>query len=133
MTAITNIKTVPSTIRYSKRKAAVFVLCVIAAGTFWYVAGNETSTGGGYISQKCPDDYATPEEQTAAMDSWTNTFYDSHPGATLLEWVAARKQFWVENDCEEALQRYADAKAGKADPATIELIKDVIWESLANT
>ena len=78
--------------------------------------------------QKCPDDYGTDDagsaEYLADFDKWTNNFYDNHPGATLSDWSAARYQFWVDNNCSAALQRYEEFKAGKADPATLKTIED---------
>jgi len=66
------------------------------------------------VRQKCPDDYgiddAGSKEYLADFDKWTNNFYNTHPGATLLELSEARYQFWVDNNCTAALQRYKDAK-----------------------
>ncbi|MFA6076563.1 MAG: hypothetical protein WC735_00635 [Candidatus Paceibacterota bacterium] len=79
---------------------------------------------------KCPDDYATSEEQLTAMNSWTNNFYDTHPGATLSDWSKARYQFWIDNKCIKAIERYNEAKSGNADSETIKLIKDTIQETV---
>lgn len=54
---------------------------------------------------------------------WTNEFYDLHPGATLSDWSGARYQFWVENNCTAALQRYEEVRAGKMDSVITEQIK----------
>ncbi len=66
---------------------------------------------------RCPDDYATDDagsaEYLASMDKWTNDFYDAHPEASLSDWANARKQFWVNNNCTPALQRYEQAKNNK--------------------
>ena len=63
----------------------------------------------------CPDAYADTDagfnEKMADMNKWTNQFYDNHPGATLGDWNNARKQFWIDNHCVEALKRYEEAKA----------------------
>ena len=37
-------------------------------------------------------------------------FFDAHPDATLLDWSMARYQFWVDNNCTAALQRYEEVK-----------------------
>jgi len=80
------------------------------------------------IYQKCPDDYATDDagsaEYIAATNKWTNDFYDAHTGASLSDWSVARYQFWVENNCFAALERYKIAKEGKADSATMQRILD---------
>jgi hypothetical protein len=77
----------------------------------------------------CPDDYATTDQATVAMNAWTNSYYDSHPGASLGDWARARHQFYVDNHCTAALQRYDEAKAGKADPATMESINSALEEA----
>lgn len=75
---------------------------------------------------KCPDDFpqgdAGEAAQAASMEKWTNDFFDSHPGANLSDWSAARHQFWVDNNCTEALKRYQAALDGTADSATTERI-----------
>ena len=75
---------------------------------------------------KCPDDYATEKEQMTAMNNWTNEYYDNHPGATLSDWSIARYKFWVDNKCEKAIERYNEAKNGKADLKTMNFIKETI-------
>jgi hypothetical protein len=75
---------------------------------------------------KCPDDYTTSEEQMTAMNDWTNNFYDTNPSATLSDWSKARYQFWVDNKCTKAIERYNEAKSGKADPETMNFIKETI-------
>ncbi|MCX6717763.1 MAG: hypothetical protein NTU76_03775 [Candidatus Taylorbacteria bacterium] len=84
--------------------------------------------------QKCPDEYGTTTAETTQyqidFDKWTNNFYDSHHGATLSDWSKARYQFWIENGCTEAIQRYNEAKDGKADPVIMNEIKDNIQESI---
>lgn len=67
-----------------------------------------------YADSKCPDDYADTDEGSAKYiadtNQWTNNFYDAHPAATLADWSAARYQFWVDNNCRTALERYDEAK-----------------------
>ena len=77
---------------------------------------------------KCPDDYATTEEQMAALNEWTNNYYDNHPGASLADWSGARLQYWKDNGCTKAIERYNEAKSGKADPETMNFIKETITE-----
>lgn len=64
---------------------------------------------------KCPDDYPDTDaglnEKMADMNKWTNDFYDNHPGATLGDWNKARYQYWVDNKCTKAIERYNEAKA----------------------
>ncbi len=89
---------------------------------------------------KCSDEYADTDagsaEYLADFDKWTNNFYDTHPGAGLADWSKARYQFWEDNNCTESIEKYNEAKAGKADPATMRLInngiKDAIDDNVSN-
>lgn len=82
----------------------------------------------------CPDDFpqgdAGEAAQMAAIDKWTNDFYDANPGASLTAWSAARYQFWVDNNCTAALKRYSEYQAGNADPATMQRVHDGIQEAI---
>jgi len=64
---------------------------------------------------KCPDDYLDTDagfnKKMADMNKWTNDFYDNHPEATLGDWNKARFQYWIDNNCVKALERYNEAKA----------------------
>ena len=79
---------------------------------------------------KCPDDFpqgdAGEATQAVSMEKWTNDFFDSHPGATLSDWSTARHQFWIDNNCTEALKRFQSVLDGTADPSTIERIDEAI-------
>jgi hypothetical protein len=87
------------------------IILYIAIGTtFIFYRGSTTKSA----TPRCPDDYANDDagsaEHLASMDKWTNDFYDAHPGATLSDWSAARYQFWVDNNCSKAIERYRKAK-----------------------
>ena len=105
----------------------IIILCAV---TYLFTKSNPKQL---QIHQKCPDEYADDAtgtaEYLAAMDKWTNDFYDTHPGATISDWATARYQFWVDNNCAAAIQRYEDAKTGKADPAAMERISTGIAEA----
>lgn len=62
----------------------------------------------GPYHQKCPDEYKTSEESTAAVIQWTNNFYDTHPDASISDWTTARQDFYIQNNCKEAIQRSKD-------------------------
>lgn len=83
---------------------------------------------------KCPDEYGTDDvgsaEYLASVDTWTNNFYDLHPDATLSDWSVARHQFYIDNDCTEALKRYQEATDGKTDPEAMKQIEMGIRESI---
>lgn len=114
----------------------ICIICVVVVlGTAFY-AYQKLNSKQISVLQKCPDDYGTNDagsaEYLADFDKWTNDFYDKHPGATLSEWSDARYQFWVDNKCTAALQRYKDAKDGKADPAVLEQIENTIRGAIDN-
>lgn len=100
----------------------IFVTFSIILYTFYGPAPN--------TSLRCPDDYPDTDteqaEKIADMDKWTNNFYDKHPNATLSDWSKTRYQYWIDNDCKEALERYKEAKDGNADPTKMNLIKETI-------
>src|ERR1043166_7686638 len=87
-------------------------------------------------SPKCPDDFGTDDAGSAAYlastDKFTNDFFDQNPDASLTDWANARHQFWVDNHCVAALERYEQAKAGNADPKTMEAVNKVIEETLSS-
>ncbi len=89
------------------------------------------------IHQKCPDEYSTDAAGTAesntAFYKWTNDFYDNYPQATVADWSKARVQFWVDNDCKAALQRYKEAKDGTVDTAKMNAIKIMVSEMVVNS
>ncbi|HEY4500877.1 MAG TPA: hypothetical protein VJI70_01235 [Candidatus Paceibacterota bacterium] len=76
--------------------------------------------------QKCPDDYATHEEQLAALKEWTSYFYDKYPNASAGDWADARRDFFQQNDCKEALQRAEDYNSGNIDPTIKKIIDDAV-------
>lgn len=111
------------------KKKVLFILIVVIFITFsiilYFLYGPAPNT-----LSKCPDDYSDTDtglaEKTADMDKWTNNFYNTHPNATLSDWNKARYQFWVDNNCKEALERYKQAKDGNADLIKMNLIKETI-------
>ncbi len=78
----------------------------------------------------CPDDFATSEESTAAMNAWTNSYFDTHLDASMGDWARARRQFYVDNHCIAALERVQQAEDGKADPETMNIINDVLRDEI---
>lgn len=119
------------------KKKMIYILiliALIALGVILVAAKRGTLD----THQKCPDDYdkttdAGMAEYKTDMDKWTNDFFDSHPGSTLDDWSKARYQFWIDNDCKEALRRYKETKDGNADPTKMNLIEDTIQETINNT
>lgn len=85
-----------------------------------------------YPNPMCPDDFGMDDsgsaQYLASVDAWTNAFFDSHPDASMTDWAEARHQYWIDNNCTAALQRYEEAKAGKADSKAVEAIKNVLQD-----
>lgn len=120
-----------------KNKYSVFsALVILSLGVYflvWYMH-HTASPSAILTAQKCPDDYANTDageaEYLAATNKWTNEFYDVHLGATLSDWSAARYQFWVENHCTAALERYSEIKAGRGDQAVMERVRSGVQEAI---
>jgi len=114
-----------------KKLLYIGILVIVLMGGFAIYSYPSTTIA------KCPDDYATDEagsaEYLASTDKWTNDFYNTHPEATLTEWAEARKQFWIDNNCTEAIKRYEEAKTGNADPETVKMIDQILRDELNNS
>lgn len=108
----------------------IFLIAIIAIFYFYKTPTPEM----GSARAKCPEDYAETDsgdtERLAAIDKWTNEFYDKNPGASLVAWSEARRDFWVDNNCVETLREYEEAKNGTADPVKMKLIEDTIKETI---
>ncbi|MEK7089142.1 MAG: hypothetical protein AAB913_03370 [Patescibacteria group bacterium] len=108
----------------------IFFLAFVAIFYFYKTSVPEI----GSARAKCPEDYAETDagdiERLAAIDKWTNEFYDKNPGASLVAWSEARRDFWVDNNCVETLRKYDEAKSGTADPVKMKLIEDTIKETI---
>lgn len=114
-----------------KRKTPyIFVVTFIALGAVLYFFYGPAPNG----RAKCPDDYPNTDTGSAEylkdFDEWTNNFYDKNPNATLPDWSRARYQFWIDNNCAEALKRYNEAKSVEADPKVIEMIENTIQDKI---
>lgn len=120
---------------YDKATAGIHVECI--GSSLFLVPGFSKKEIAEIISPKakCPDEYGTDDagsaEYLASMETWTNNFYDLHPEATLTDWSAARHQFYIDNNCTAALERYQEAKDGKADPETMKQIEMGIREAIS--
>lgn len=116
-----------------KRNIAVAITSVLIFVTALLLSGQKTDKqeiSSTPPALKCPESYpendSGDEERLAAMNKWTNDFYDSHPGSSLSEWAEARHQFYIDNRCTKSLEKYEQAKAGKADSAVMEQINNGI-------
>ncbi len=109
---------------------AIGLLIVLSVGAYFLYKHPSS------VLAKCPDDYGTDDagsaEYLAATDKWTNDFFDAHPDANMTDWSHARYQFWVDNHCTAALERYEQAKAGKADPEMMKRVDGIIRDVITN-
>lgn len=83
------------------------------------------------VAMKCPDDYETIEEQEAALGMFMDEFFAENPQASVGDFAKARLEFYRQNNCEEALERYEKAKSGnlnEEDQKIMEIIDEVISE-----
>ena len=105
-------------------------IAVLSVGAYFLYSHSSSALA------KCPDDYGTDDagsaEYLAATDKWTNDFFDASPDATMTDWAHARYQFWVDNHCTAALERYEQAKAGKADPEMMKRVDGIIRDTITN-
>lgn len=92
---------------------AITLVCSLAFLGVIFSSVGEARTSAAVKTAICPDDYASEQDQVAATDAWTNIFYDSHPGASLGDWARARHQFYIDNNCTAALQRYNETTNSK--------------------
>ena len=76
----------------------------------------------------CPDDFKNSKEEIAFFSKWLDNFYSKKPNATMKEMSRARVDFWIDNNCKEALKRYADYMSGNVDDETKQLIETIIKE-----
>ena len=88
-----------------------------------------------YKSNKsiCPDDFKNPNQEIASFYEWAKEFVDENPNATMSEFSQARRDFYVENKCKEALKRYDDYMAGNVDEETRQLIEMTIKKEIKNS
>ena len=105
----------------------IFIIAVLAVTYFYYMTREPQA------HQTCPEDFpetdAGFQAKTDSMEKWINNFYDKNPGSSLAEMAKARFAFYLENNCTKAIERYNEAKNGKADPATMQLIRDTIIDN----
>lgn len=112
-----------STLRTNKLLTGLVVL----AGVFIALSVYEIKTNP-LLSLKCPDDYSSSEEKLADFDIWVSNFYDKNPGATYDDLSTARKRFYINHDCKEALNRLVDWESDNVEPETKAKVYEAIDE-----
>ena len=110
----------------------IYISLLVLTSIGFYLLGSYTHQSG----PKCPDDYAKDEAGStryqADLTNWENDFYIKYPKATFQAWAEARYQFWVDNNCVEALRRYKEAKNDKAESTSTRAITDTIQKAINN-
>src|SRR3989338_8455363 len=80
-----------------------------------------------YINKPiCPDDFKDPKQEIASFYEWLKEFTEKYPNATNSDLSKARYDFFIENNCKEAIKRYDDFMAGNIDKETQQLIEMTI-------
>lgn len=85
---------------------------------------------GNQVKPICPDDFKDSNEKIASFSEWVKEFTEKYPNATDSDLSRARKSFYIENNCTEALKRYEDYIAGNVDKKTKQMIEGVIKEAI---
>ena len=67
------------------------------------------------ISLKCPHEYSDSGERVAAFKTFVDSYYGKNSNASVSELLDARRQFWVDHDCQEELKGYDDYLSGNLD------------------
>ncbi len=100
---------------------SVILLVIIGFYIYFYFNGENAAQ-----KEKCPDDYATEEEQLTALDLWSSNFFKNYPNATISDWSKARQEFWVKNNCIKAIERYKNAEKEKIYPEILNRVNNII-------
>ena len=74
------------------------------------------------LNLKCPDEYATSKERESAWAQFSNDYDSKHPNASGDEWMDARRQFFIERNCEKALIRFGLYLSKRTNFEFIELL-----------
>lgn len=99
----------------------IFIAVAMGVTTLLFLDGS---------SAKCPDDFKNSDEKVADFDRWTKDFYDKNPDASYTDLSDARKQFYVDHNCQEALTRLEDWYSGNVDSEIKAMIEDVVEEAI---
>lgn len=58
---------------------------------------------------KCPENYTEDDAGAVkyrnALIDWTTSYFETNPKAVMSDWSMAKSQFWVDNNCIEAIRR----------------------------
>lgn len=84
------------------------------------------------INPICPDDFKDPKQEIASFSEWVREFTEKYSNATNSDLSEARKNFYIENNCTEALKRYKDYMNGNVDEETKQLIEIAIKQEMKN-
>jgi len=99
-----------------KKQLITITVLVLLSGLYFIV----------HKSPKCPDDYATAEESTEAMNVWTNAFFDENPEASIKDWGDARLDYYHQNNCTEAIERRERYESGDVSEEELESINSAL-------
>jgi len=110
-----------------------------------YMAGNadeetkqliETATKETMIKNQvtpiCPDDFEDISEEFLTFYDWWKNFIANNPNASMLEMLRERRNFYVKNNCIEAIKKHDEFLAGKTDKEAEQLIMNTLGVKIYN-
>lgn len=122
-----------SAVSSAKWTLYAFFVLITAAIIIDVLNPDPVPEGTATLAPVCPDDYPDTDEGSeshiADTNDWTNAFFDENPEATLEDWANSRYQFYLDNNCTDAIARHKAAVSGEADTSSVEeIINEVLSE-----
>lgn len=105
-----------------------FIIFVFVGYGFYHYAPKADLT-----NSKCPHEYSDSDERIAAFKIFVDSYYDKYPNASISELMDARRQFWVDHNCQEELKGYNDYLAGNVDQNKKEIVEELVDQYLYNS
>lgn len=106
------------------KKVLIIAPVIVSVVYYFHLFTVETNL----ISLKCPHEYSD-NERSAAFKIFVNDYYNKNPRASLSGLLDARRQFWVDHNCQEELKGYDDYLSGNLDEAGQEK-KKIVEEAI---
>ena len=80
-------------------------------------------------NQICPFDFIDRNDRFASFSKWEKEFRVNNPNANISDLAKARKQFYIENNCEEApqqprLENYGIKQTGEVAQQFLNIIEN---------
>ncbi len=105
-----------------------FVILVFVGYGFYHYTPKSDLT-----NLKCPHEYSNSDERLSTFKTFVDSYYDKNPNASISELMDARKQFWIDNNCQEELKGYDDYLTGNVDQNKKEVVENLVDQYLFNS